>query len=117
MGTIRLSIPGLPVLVFASLLASAGVDAADAPPSVAAFAAEVDYGEPALSPDGRKVVLVVHNQQGRVLVVLDLESKEIHGLMPATVDNFEIRHCHFKSDVRVLCGFLGTNFGADSHTR
>ena len=32
--------------------------------------------------------------------------------MPATVDNFEIDRCSFKTDVRLLCGFLGTNFGA-----
>jgi dipeptidyl aminopeptidase/acylaminoacyl peptidase len=104
--------PGLPLFAAALCCALTSLEghAADAPPSVGAFAAEADYGQPALSPDGRRVVMVVRNKQGRVLVALDLESKEIHGLMPATVDNFEINKCRFKSDVRVLCGFLGTNF-------
>lgn len=97
---------------FAVLLALLAKTASAEPPSVAAFAAEVDYGAPALSPDGRKAVMVVRNNQGRILVALDLETKELHGLMPATVDNFEISRCRFKSDVRVLCGFLGTNFSS-----
>jgi dienelactone hydrolase len=97
---------------FALLLAMLAMTASAEPPSVAAFAAEVDYGAPALSPDGRKVVMVVRNNQGRVLIAVDLDTKETHGLMPATVDNFEISRCRFKSDVRVLCGFLGTNFSA-----
>jgi hypothetical protein len=109
-GEVRVRTLGLPL--FAAALCCAVPAVAEPPPSVAAFAAEVDYGAPALSPDGRKVVMVVRNKQGRVLVALDLETKEMHGLMPATVDNFEISYCRFKSDVRVLCGFLGTNFSA-----
>ena len=100
---------GLPL--FAAALCWA-MPAVAEPPSVAAFAAEVDYGAPVLSPDGSKVVMVVRNAQGRILVALDLETKKMHGLMPATVDNFEISRCGFKSDVRVLCGFHGTSFSA-----
>jgi len=103
---------GLAMFAVSCVLAAGSVVAGDAPPSVAAFAAEVDYGTPALSPDGRRVALVVRNAQGRALVALDLATKEAHGLMGATVDRFEIWRCGFKSDARVLCGFLGTDFVA-----
>lgn len=108
----KLSAAAMWTVALAGGLACGVSNAADEPPSVAAFAAEVDYGEPALSPDGRRVVMVVRNSQGRALVALDLATKEAHGLMGAVQGHFEIYRCGFKSDERVLCGLLGTDFSA-----
>jgi len=104
-------VSGLAVFAVACALASGAVVAAE-PPPVAAFAASVDFGPPALSPDGRRIAFVTRGKQGRMLVALDLETREAHGIMGATVDNFEISRCQFKSDVRLLCGFRGTSFWA-----
>jgi len=112
MKTRKLSVAATWMVAFAGALACGASNAADELPSAAAFAAEVDYREPALSPDGRRVALVVRSSQVRALVALDLATKEVHGLMPATVDRFEVYRCGFKSDVRVLCGLLGTDFSA-----
>ncbi|HET7810201.1 MAG TPA: S9 family peptidase [Steroidobacteraceae bacterium] len=108
----KLPVVALWSVACAAVFASGAGKAADEPPPVAAFAAEIDYGDPALSPDGRRVVMVVRNSNERILVSLDLASKEVHGLMPATVDRFEVYRCGFKSDVRVLCGLIGTDFSA-----
>jgi dipeptidyl aminopeptidase/acylaminoacyl peptidase len=89
------------------LYASAGKAAG---PTIADFAADTDFSFPALSPDGTKVAFVTRAQDQRVLMALDLVKKVRTGLMAATVDSFEISHCAFKNEERLLCGFSGTEF-------
>jgi dipeptidyl aminopeptidase/acylaminoacyl peptidase len=90
-----------------SMCASTG---AAAPPTIADFAADADFGSPALSPSGDKVAFVTRVEDTRLLVVLDLVERKRTGLMPATVDTFEVSYCRFKSEERLLCGFRGTAF-------
>jgi dipeptidyl aminopeptidase/acylaminoacyl peptidase len=83
---------------------------AAAPPTIADFAADADFSFPALSPDGNKVAFVSRVQDQRLLVMLDLVQRKRIGLMPATTESFEISHCRFKSEERLLCGLQGTAF-------
>jgi dipeptidyl aminopeptidase/acylaminoacyl peptidase len=79
-------------------------------PTIADFAADTDFSFPTLSPDGDKVAFVTRVDDKRLLVVIDFAKRERRGLMPATVEEFDIEWCSFKSDERLLCGFKGTQF-------
>jgi dipeptidyl aminopeptidase/acylaminoacyl peptidase len=79
-------------------------------PTVADFAADVDDMTPALSPNGGLMAFVSRVQDQRLLLVLDFAKRERRALMPATVESFEVTHCNFKSEERLLCGLRGTSY-------
>jgi dipeptidyl aminopeptidase/acylaminoacyl peptidase len=97
-------------LGLALLIALAVSPSAHAAPSVADFAADADFGTPALSPDGRKIAFTTRVQDQRLLLVVDLEKQERRGLLNAIVDTFEITWCRFKTDAWLMCGLQGTEF-------
>lgn len=94
----------------ACLLAAIAASSSAATPSIADFAADADFSSPTLSPDGTKVAYVTRAQDTRLLVVIDLVKRARAGIMPATVDQFELSGCHFKGNDRLLCGYRGTQF-------
>jgi dipeptidyl aminopeptidase/acylaminoacyl peptidase len=96
------------IVAFVSLLPA--LPAVAAPPAIADFAADADFSFPTLSPSGDKVAFVTRVEGQRLLVMLDLVQRRRVGLMPATVETFEISYCRFKSEDRLLCGFKGTAF-------
>jgi dipeptidyl aminopeptidase/acylaminoacyl peptidase len=79
-------------------------------PSIADFAADADFSFPTLSPDGTKVAFVTRAQDTRLLMTIDLVKRNRTGIMPATVESFDLSYCHFKGDDRLLCGFRGTQW-------
>ncbi len=83
---------------------------AGAAPSIAQFAAETDFSTPSLSPDGLKLAFVTRVNDESVVVVQDLEKREVRQLMKATADSFQVTWCRFKANDRLLCGFTGTKF-------
>jgi dipeptidyl aminopeptidase/acylaminoacyl peptidase len=105
----RLRMRALSALVGACLVAMQTAQG-QGPPAIADFAAGIDFSSPALSPDGSKIAFVTRAQDMRVLDLVDLASRERVGLMPATVDSFEVDWCNFKSDDRLICGLTGTAF-------
>jgi len=96
---------GLALAVWLS--ASAGSLAA---PSISDFSAQTDTIYPSLSPDGNLVAFVTRVENNRMLMVVDLATRERRALMNGIVDPFEIIRCNFKNDERLLCGFQGTQF-------
>jgi dipeptidyl aminopeptidase/acylaminoacyl peptidase len=89
---------------------SAAVPVSAAPPPLTAFAADWDYGRPALSPDGQKIVYLGRSQGKRVVFLLDLARKQRQMVIEGRFDQFDIRRCHFKNDERLLCRLSGTDF-------
>lgn len=95
----------------ATCLALASVaPALAAGPSVADFAADADFSFPTLSADGTKVAFVTRAQDTRLLMVIDLVARKRTGIMPATVESFDLTYCRFKGDDLLLCGFRGTQW-------
>lgn len=84
--------------------------AVPAAPPVSAFAADWDYGRPALSPDGQKIVYLGRSQGKRVVFLLDLAKKQRQMVIEGRFDKFDIRRCQFKNDERLLCRLSGTDF-------
>lgn len=81
-----------------------------APPSIEDFAPDREFITPALSPSGNKVAYVTRVEGKRILVALDMVAMTRTGLMAGTVESFDVSHCAFKSEERILCGFRGTAF-------
>jgi dipeptidyl aminopeptidase/acylaminoacyl peptidase len=79
-------------------------------PAIADFAADADFSFPSLSPDGTKVAFVTRAQDTRLLMAIDLVKRNRIGIMPATVESFDLSYCHFKGDDTLLCGFRGTQW-------
>ena len=81
-----------------------------AAPPLAAFAADWDYGRPALSPDGQKIVYLGRSEGKRVVFLLDLAKRQRKMVIEGRFDKFDVRRCHFKNDERLLCRLGGTDF-------
>jgi dipeptidyl aminopeptidase/acylaminoacyl peptidase len=81
-----------------------------AAPSIAQFAAETDFSTPTLSPDGHKLAFVTRVNGEPIVVVQDLEKRELRQIMKATAESFQVTWCTFKADDRLVCGFSGTRF-------
>jgi dipeptidyl aminopeptidase/acylaminoacyl peptidase len=79
-------------------------------PSIADFAADADFSFPTLSPDGTKVAFVTRTQNTRLLMVIDIVKRNRTGILPASVETFDLTSCHFKGDDKLLCGFRGTQW-------
>jgi dipeptidyl aminopeptidase/acylaminoacyl peptidase len=94
---------------FGAVLLCLAVAASAAPP-LTAFAADWDYGRPALSPDGQKIVYLGRSQGKRVVFLLDLARKQRQMVIEGRFDKFDIRRCSFKNDERLLCRLSGTDF-------
>lgn len=81
-----------------------------AAPSIEAFAAGMDYGSPALSPDGTKLVYLGRAQGKRVVFMLDLAKKQRTMIVEARFDDYLVKRCDFKNDDLLLCKLSGTDF-------
>jgi dipeptidyl aminopeptidase/acylaminoacyl peptidase len=97
-------------MAVAACLAACVAPSFAAGPPIADFAADADFSFPTLSPDGTKVAFVTRTQNMRLLMVIDLVKRNRTGLMPATVNSFDVTYCRFKGDDRLLCGLRGTQW-------
>jgi dipeptidyl aminopeptidase/acylaminoacyl peptidase len=105
MGTARGCVIAAACLAFAGAAPSSA-----AAPAIADFAADADFSFPTLSPDGTKVAFVTRAQDMRLLMSIDLVKRNRTGIMPASVESFDLTYCRFKGDDKLLCGFRGTQW-------
>lgn len=101
--------PGMrPLVAACALLAGCpGVFAADAPIPIQAFARIPAIARPALSPDGKRVVVISGVQDVRVALVLELGTGKPQPIVTSLLNKFDLTWCDWASDTRILCGLRG----------
>lgn len=75
-----------------------------------AFARIPALSQPALSPDGKKVVAIAGVKDLRVAIVLDLTTGKAQPVLSSMLNKFDVDWCDWANDSRILCGFLGYDF-------
>jgi dipeptidyl aminopeptidase/acylaminoacyl peptidase len=92
------------------LLSFSSVAAAAIP--IEHFAADPVFAQPAMSPDGSRLVYLRWIEGKPLVIMLDLETKEARALVSGRSDTFTINRCDFKTKDRIVCGFRGVDHDA-----
>jgi dienelactone hydrolase len=78
-----------------------------------AFAAGPEMAEPHISPDGGKLVYATTMEGQLRFVVRELPSGREHAILTAAAGSFQITHCEFKTNDRLLCHLEGVARGGN----
>ncbi|MEZ5499058.1 MAG: prolyl oligopeptidase family serine peptidase [Steroidobacteraceae bacterium] len=76
-----------------------------------AFAGEPAMRAARLSPNGQRLVYITTTKDGDPTVVtVDFGTKAAHSVVAGRIKQFDVDHCNFKTNDRLLCFFYGTVF-------
>jgi len=76
------------------------------------FAANPAFSQPAISPDGKKLVFIKWIDGKPIVVMLDLDTQQLKALVSGAAEAFTITRCDFKTNDRLLCRFHGVDHDA-----
>ena len=76
---------------------------AELPPPVAAYASLPSVARPAISPDGRRIVMLRTVGDTQHAFVTDLDSGSTNPVLGADPSRFLINYCGWGNDERVIC--------------
>jgi dipeptidyl aminopeptidase/acylaminoacyl peptidase len=76
------------------------------------FATDPVFAQPAMSPDGSRLVYLRWVEGKPFVILLDLDTKEAKAIVSGRSDAFTINRCDFKTKDRLVCSFRGVDHDA-----